>query len=247
MQFGLDHLWANADGIQRAVAVLLLVMSVASWYVIVLKSWGLARLQRFASAARSAFWQSRSLPEAINALGEEQDNPFRALVRAGADCAQHHQHNAQTLGDQMGRGEWIASGLRASIDETASKMQSGMSVLASVSSTAPFVGLFGTVWGIYHALVKIGAEGQASLDKVAGPVGEALIMTALGLAVAIPAALGYNALVRGNKSIMAKLNRFGYDLHAYFLTGSRVGQGTSAGAAQASIQRQSIVQAVGKS
>jgi len=102
--------------------------------------------------------------------------------------------------------------------------QSGMSILASVSSTAPFVGLFGTVWGIYHALVAIGLAGQASLDKVAGPVGEALIMTALGLAVAIPAALGYNALVRANKNIVSRLNRFGYDLHAYFLTGTRVGE-----------------------
>ena len=112
--------------------------------------------------------------------------------------------------------------MRNSIDEATSRMQGGLAVLASVGSTAPFVGLFGTVWGIYHALLAIGTAGQATIDKVAGPVGEALIMTALGLAVAIPAVLGYNALVRGNKRVLSKLNRFAHDLHAYFVTGSRV-------------------------
>jgi biopolymer transport protein ExbB len=222
-QFGLDHLWANADVVQKAVAILLVVMSAMSWYVIAFKSWSLVRLQKVAASAREAFWQSRSVAEGMDALGED-DTPFRALAQAGLDCSQHHRHHEGTLGGAMGRSEWMASGLRASIDESAAKMQSGMSILASVSSTAPFVGLFGTVWGIYHALVAIGLAGQASLDKVAGPVGEALIMTALGLAVAIPAALGYNALVRANKNIVSRLNRFGYDLHAYFLTGTRVGE-----------------------
>ncbi len=165
--------------------------------------------------------------EGLDALGNSAESPFAALVQAGVDASSHHRHHEGTLGGSMGRNEWIASGLRASIDESNARLQSGLSVLASVSSTAPFVGLFGTVWGIYHALVAIGLAGQASLDKVAGPVGEALIMTALGLAVAIPAALGYNALVRGNKSLVAKLNRFGYDLHAFFLTGSRVGDGAA--------------------
>ncbi|MFO1319180.1 MAG: MotA/TolQ/ExbB proton channel family protein [Burkholderiales bacterium] len=223
-QFGLEHLWENADGIQKAVAVLLVIMSAMSWYVIVMKALNLIRLQRVAGQARDTFWQARSVPEGLDALGGGNDNPFHALAQAGVDSAQHHRHHEGTLGGAMGRNEWIASGLRASIDESAAKLQNGMSVLASVSSTAPFVGLFGTVWGIYHALVAIGLAGQASLDKVAGPVGEALIMTALGLAVAIPAALGYNALVRGNKSLLSKLNRFGYDLHAYFLTGARVGE-----------------------
>ncbi len=222
-QFGLDHLWANADLVQQAVAVLLVIMSALSWYVIAFKSWTLARLQKPAAAARDAFWQTRSVAEGIDTLGDD-DNPFRQLAQAGLDSSHHHRHHEGTLGGAMGRSEWLLSGLRASIDDSASKLQSGMSILASVSSTAPFVGLFGTVWGIYHALVAIGLAGQASLDKVAGPVGEALIMTALGLAVAIPAALGYNALVRGNKTLVAKLNRFGYDLHAYFLTGTRVGE-----------------------
>ena len=108
-------------------------------------------------------------------------------------------------------------------------MQSGLAILASVGSTAPFIGLFGTVWGIYHALIAIGTSGQSTIDKVAGPIGEALIMTALGLAVAIPAVLGYNALVRGNKSILTRLNSFAHDLHAYFVTGARVSASAEAG------------------
>ena len=119
--------------------------------------------------------------------------------------------------------DWVTLELRNGVDEFTAKLQAGLAILASVGSTAPFVGLFGTVWGIYHALLSIGMSGQATIDKVAGPVGEALIMTALGLAVAIPAVLGYNALVRGNKGILGKVNRFAHDLHAYFVTGARVG------------------------
>jgi biopolymer transport protein ExbB len=128
----------------------------------------------------------------------------------------------QPLRDQLDVSDWVTRELRNSIDETTARLQGGMAVLASVGSTAPFVGLFGTVWGIYHALLGIGAAGQATIDKVAGPIGEALIMTALGLAVAIPAVLGYNALVRGNKGVLHKLNRFAHDLHALFVTGARV-------------------------
>jgi hypothetical protein len=126
---------------------------------------------------------------------------------------------------QLDLSDWVTRELRNSIDEFTARLQGGMAVLASVGSTAPFVGLFGTVWGIYHALMGIGVAGQATIDKVAGPIGEALIMTALGLAVAIPAVLGYNALVRGNKSVLHKLNRFAHDLHAYFVTGARVTRG----------------------
>ncbi|MEO6625024.1 MAG: MotA/TolQ/ExbB proton channel family protein, partial [Burkholderiaceae bacterium] len=125
--------------------------------------------------------------------------------------------------DNLDANDWITRCLHNSINASMAKLQSGLAILASVGSTAPFVGLFGTVWGIYHALMGISVAGQATIDKVAGPIGEALIMTALGLAVAIPAVLGYNALVRGNKSVVTELNRFGHDLHAYFLTGARVG------------------------
>ena len=138
----------------------------------------------------------------------------------------HHTAHQGHLHDQLSVSDWMMLSLRQAIDESSAKLQSGMAVLASVGSTAPFVGLFGTVWGIYHALVAIGTSGQASIDKVAGPVGEALIMTALGLAVAIPATFGYNALVRGNKTILAQLNKFGFDLHALFVTGSRSGTAT---------------------
>ena len=140
-------------------------------------------------------------------------------------AAAHHRATKAQLHDSLDASDWISRSLRNSIDATTGKLQSGLAILASVGSTAPFVGLFGTVWGIYHALVAIGTSGQSTIDKVAGPIGEALIMTALGLAVAIPAVLGYNALVRGNKSILIKLNSFAHDLHAYFVTGARVNQG----------------------
>ncbi|HSV46972.1 MAG TPA: MotA/TolQ/ExbB proton channel family protein, partial [Ramlibacter sp.] len=148
-------------------------------------------------------------------------NPFRALALEGREAAAHHNAQPQ-LHDSLDVSEWLTRSLRNSIDESTARLQAGLAVLASVGSTAPFVGLLGTVWGIYHALLAISAAGQATIDKVAGPIGEALIMTALGLAVAIPAVLGYNALVRGNKSVLTKLNRFAHDLHAYFITGARV-------------------------
>jgi biopolymer transport protein ExbB len=145
------------------------------------------------------------------------------LARAGQQASLHHRDTQPQLQDALDVSDWISRALRNSIDDSTARLQGGLAILASVGSTAPFVGLFGTVWGIYHALLGIGASGQATIDKVAGPIGEALVMTALGLAVAIPAVLGYNALVRGNKSILTKLNRFAHDLHAYFLTGARVG------------------------
>jgi biopolymer transport protein ExbB len=144
------------------------------------------------------------------------------LAQAGHEATAHHHSTKSHLHNTLDISDWISRALRNSIDDSTARFQAGLAILASVGSTAPFVGLFGTVWGIYHALVGIGAAGQATIDKVAGPIGEALIMTALGLAVAIPAVLGYNALVRGNKSILTKLNRFAHDLHAYFVTGARV-------------------------
>jgi len=133
-----------------------------------------------------------------------------------------HCDSVAALAQQLDVSDWVTRCLQRAIDEATAHLQSGLAVLASVGSTAPFVGLFGTVWGIYHALVQIGAAGQASIDQVAGPIGEALIMTALGLAVAIPAVLGYNALVRGNKQVIGRLNRFAHDLHALQITGARV-------------------------
>ena len=166
---------------------------------------------------------SRCRANGVTQLGTQAGNPFVQLAIAGREATAHHRHTQTQLHDTLDISDWISRTLRNSIDDSTARFQSGLAVLASVGSTAPFVGLFGTVWGIYHALMGIGVSGQATLDQVAGPIGESLIMTALGLAVAIPAVLGYNALVRGNKSILTKLNRFAHDLHSYFVTGARVG------------------------
>jgi biopolymer transport protein ExbB len=219
-EFGLVHLWNQGDIVTKSVAVMLLAMSLASWMVIIVKA---LDLQRFLRQSRriESFWHSADFADGLNKLGTDPANPFRALALEGREAAAHHNAQPQ-LHDSLGASDWLTRAMRNSIDESTARMQGGLAVLASVGSTAPFVGLFGTVWGIYHALLAIGTAGQATIDKVAGPVGEALIMTALGLAVAIPAVLGYNALVRGNKGVLAKLNRFAHDLHAYFVTGARV-------------------------
>lgn len=218
--YGVEALWAQGDIIIKSVAVMLLLMSVASWYVIIVRSWGLVRLRKPALAL-AAFWHTQSFAEGLQVLGENNDaNPFRQLAEEGQAALDHHANHKSDLHGHLPLADWLSSCLRGSIDETAERLQRGLAILASVGSTAPFVGLFGTVWGIYHALVGIGVSGQASIDKVAGPVGEALIMTAFGLAVAIPAVLGYNALSRGNRDILNKLNRFAHQLHAYLITGA---------------------------
>jgi biopolymer transport protein ExbB len=224
--FGLAHVWAQGDWIIRTVAITLLGMSIASWVVILVKTLGLRRHRAQALKVES-FWHSQDLAEGLRKLGPADDNPFHTLAQQGRDATQHMLHldgdDTRRLHDQLDPSEWVTRALRNAIDDFTAQLQSGLVVLASVGSTAPFVGLFGTVWGIYHALLGIGASGSASIDQVAGPIGEALIMTALGLLVAIPAVLGYNALVRGNKSVLHKLNRFAHDLHAYYVTGARVG------------------------
>jgi len=220
--FGLVHLWSQGDVVTRGVFVLLLAMSLASWMVIIVKALDLRRHLQQARRIES-FWHAADFADGLNKLGAEP-NPFRTLALEGREAAAHHNAQSQ-LHDSLDASEWLTRALRNSIDDATARLQSGLAVLASVGSTAPFVGLFGTVWGIYHALLSISAAGQATIDKVAGPIGEALVMTALGLAVAIPAVLGYNALVRGNKGVLNKLNRFAHDLHAYFVTGSRVASG----------------------
>jgi biopolymer transport protein ExbB len=221
-QFGLIPLWTQGDWVTRAVALLLLGMSLASWMVIVIKALDVIKLKSLGQGTE-AFWHSPDFATGLQTLGTPQDNPFVQLAQSGVDASAHHRNTQTQLHDTLDVSDWISRSLRNSIDDSTARLQSGLAILASVGSTAPFVGLFGTVWGIYHALMVIGASGQATIDKVASPIGEALIMTALGLAVAIPAVLGYNALVRGNKGVLTKLNRFAHDLHAYFLTGARVG------------------------
>lgn len=218
--YGIQALWEQGDLVIQGVAIILLLMSITSWYIILSRSVQSLRLRRAARAA-SRFWHAERFEEGLDLLGRVTDqNPFRHLAQEGAHARDHHVACRQELHGQLSLAEWLTASLRNAIDEAAERMQGGLSILASVGSTAPFVGLFGTVWGIYHALVSIGVSGQASIDKVAGPVGEALIMTAFGLAVAIPAVLGYNMLVRWNKGVLGQMNRFAHQLHAYFLTGS---------------------------
>jgi biopolymer transport protein ExbB len=246
-QFGLAHVWQQGDLVTRTVALILLGMSMASWLVILTKALNLRRHRQQARQAE-AFWHATDFEDGLRQLGDAEDNPFRQLAETGREATRHILRQDEPtlaapgtpprpqLHDQLDLSDWVTRELRSALDEFIARLQGGMAILASVGSTAPFVGLFGTVWGIYHALLGIGAAGQATIDKVAGPIGEALIMTALGLAVAIPAVLGYNALVRGHKAVQHKLNRFAHDLHALFVTGARVSQGgVAAGPAAAPV------------
>ncbi|WP_374488651.1 MotA/TolQ/ExbB proton channel family protein [Zoogloea sp.] len=220
--FDMAHIWAQGDAISHAVAIMLVLMSVASWSVMIVKAWNLMKLRQMSAQAK-AFWHATSFEAGLSTLTPTTaDNPFRDLAVRGSEAVQHHVTHQDELHGVLNLNDWLTSTLRQSIDESTSRFQAGLSILASVGSTAPFIGLFGTVWGIYHALIGIGSAGQATLDKVAGPVGESLVMTAGGLAVAIPAVLGYNALVRGNKEILGRLKHFAHDLHAYLVTGGKI-------------------------
>lgn len=234
--YDMAALWMQGDFVIKGIMLLLLLMSVASWYVIVTRTWRLMRLRRAARAAAD-FWHAQSFGEGLHILDAHgKDNPFYRLADEGKAAVDHHAMNRSDLHGQMSLAEWLTSSLRGSIDESVDRLQHGLSILASVGSTAPFVGLFGTVWGIYHALISIGNSGQVGIEKVAGPVGEALIMTALGLAVAIPAVLAYNALVRGNKGTLSRLNSFAHQLHAYFITGTPISRnGTTSSAAKPAV------------
>ena len=228
-QFGIAHVWAQGDFVTRSVAILLQIMSVASWVVIIVKALGLMKFKKYVKEAKD-FWHSEDFGAALNKLDADPANPFRYLALEGREAISHHRKTSAHLHDTLDVSDWVTRCLRNGINEFTARMQSGLAILASVGSTAPFVGLFGTVWGIYHALIVIGTTGQASIDKVAGPIGEALIMTAFGLAVAIPAVLGYNAIVRGNKGVLGALNSFAHDLHAFFVTGARLTVDTSSSA-----------------
>ncbi|MEM5387934.1 MotA/TolQ/ExbB proton channel family protein [Paraburkholderia phymatum] len=224
--YGIAHVWAQGDFVTRGIAVALLIMSVLSWSVIVIKSWHVMRLKRLTKNAEQAFWHADDFNDGVKKLGSDTsspaENPFLALALSGQEAADHHHQTQPHLHDRMDVSDWVTRCLKDTMDDSIARMQSGLAILASIGSTAPFVGLFGTVWGIYHALLTIGATGQSSIDQVAGPVGEALIMTAFGLFVAIPAVLGYNALTRANKAIVSRLSRFAHGLHAFFVTGARL-------------------------
>ncbi|WP_420542671.1 MotA/TolQ/ExbB proton channel family protein [Sphaerotilus sulfidivorans] len=212
--YGLAALWAGSDLVAKLVLLMMVVMSAASWYVIVVKWLEQQRMLRQARAAES-FWQAASVAQGAEQL--ERGSPLRFIAQAGVEASGKH---AGLLG-RIDLHTWITMSIQRAIERVQGRLQNGLALLATVGSTAPFVGLFGTVWGIYHALTAIGVAGQASIDKVAGPVGEALIMTAIGLAVAVPAVLGYNWLVRRNKAVMDEVRGFAADLHAVLLAEPR--------------------------
>jgi biopolymer transport protein ExbB len=212
--YGLDALWSQGDLVARATLMILAVMSVASWTILILKLVEQSALLRRAKAAEGGFWNAPSLRAAAETLAE--DSPFRVIALSGIAAVDRH---GESLLAKIDLHSWVSLSLQRSVGVILSRAQGGLSVLATVGSTAPFVGLFGTVWGIYHALTAIGIAGQASIDKVAGPVGEALIMTAIGLAVAVPAVLGYNLLTRRNKLVGEAVRGFASDLHSVLLVG----------------------------
>ena len=221
---GFASFLAQTDAVGKAALAVLLLMSVVSWYLIINKGIQLLTTRRRTARFLGIFWDASSL-QAVAAHLEEHhpDEPFSHLAWHGIVAARHHQrHGANKLNEAGSTSEFITRAMRRVIDEETSRFESGLAVLASVGSTAPFVGLFGTVCAVYHALISIGMSGQGTLDKVAGPVGEALIMTALGLAVAVPAVLAYNAFVRSNRVVLAKLDGFAHDLFAVLTTGSHV-------------------------
>jgi biopolymer transport protein ExbB len=222
-QLGLLHMLQSGGIVIILTAMTLLVMSIISWTVIIAKGLGVQRAKKQAAAVQN-FWHSTDLAHGLQALDTDsgQANPFKQLAVEGQSAMQHHRHSDKQLHDSLDLSDWMTGSLSNAIDDAKDRLSQGLALLASIGSTAPFVGLFGTVWGIYHALLTISDAGSAGLDKVAGPVGEAIVMTAFGLVVAIPAVLGYNALVRGNAFIIGKLNRFAYDLHAFYVTGNRI-------------------------
>ena len=200
-------------------------MSAASWTVIAVKVWRYAQGRRQSMRVMQGFWEASSFQQAVAQLDNAGENePFASLAASAQRALAHFQRQGQkVLGESLDFSEFVTRQLRNAIGRVTARLEWGQTLLASVGSTAPFVGLFGTVWGIYHALMSISGSGQATLDKVAGPVGEALIMTGLGLAVAIPAVLAYNGFTRRNRVILMELDGFAHDLHAWLITGARVG------------------------
>ena len=220
--YGIEALWTQSDYVGKGVFVILITMSLWSWLVMINKWLDQRMLRKVAVDAEKQFFGAGSMNEGIGRL-KGKINPFRDIAQDGMQAVEHHRKNAgRDVASNVELNDWVASHIEKRINMLQSSLQSGMVVLASVGATSPFVGLFGTVWGIYHALISISIAGQASLDKVAGPIGEALIMTAMGLAVAVPAVLGFNGLLRGNKSLMERANYFAHDVQAALLAGSRV-------------------------
>ena len=214
--YGLKALWTQGDAVAHTTLVIMTIMSMASWYVIITKLLEQRSMLRSGKSSAEAFWKAPSVKAGVGAL--EEGSAFRFIAEQGVKASDHHEG---TMVENIDKHTWISMSVDRAVGSIQNRLQDGMAILATVGSTAPFVGLFGTVWGIYNALVKIGISGQASIDKVAGPVGESLIMTAIGLAVAVPAVMGYNWLLRRNKAVMDQTKAFAGDLHNVLIAGKR--------------------------
>jgi len=216
--YGLAGLWNDGNVVSRGTLIVLIIMSLGSWFIILTKLWDQRNMKKSARIVEKQFWTAPSIKDGVERLKKGDD--FRFIAEDGLRSASHHEGR---LTDRIDLHEWITMSLQRATEVVNGKLSNGLAFLATVGSTAPFVGLFGTVMGILNALIAIGVAGQVSIDKVAGPVGEALIMTAIGLFVAVPAVLGYNWLLRRNKGLQDSLRNFSSDLHAYLVGGARVG------------------------
>ena len=217
--FGFAHLWASGDFVSHSVAYILIAMSVASWYLILAKAWDWYRARQAARCV-AGFWSATSFNEGLERLrAGGQDSPYAQLASQANCCNNDCEAATGRLASRFDPAEQMERALRQQLSSTQATMENGLTLLATTGATAPFVGLFGTVWGIYHALVAIGLSGQAALEKVAGPVGEALIMTAAGLAVALPAVFAYNTFTRANRLALGELDAFAHDLYSFFTVG----------------------------
>jgi biopolymer transport protein ExbB len=211
-ELGVKAIWDKSDTVAKFVLFILVVMSMGSWYILIVKFFEQRRLMKESKAATETFWNAGSLAQGMSTLHE--DSAFRFIAEGGLKATERH---GGLMGD-VDFNTWVTMSIQRATDNVNSRLGDGLAFLATVGSTSPFVGLFGTVWGIYHALVAIGQSGQSSLDKVAGPIGEALIMTAIGLAVAVPAVLSYNWLIRRNKTAMEQVRAFSSDLHSVLMS-----------------------------
>jgi biopolymer transport protein ExbB len=212
--FGIQAVWAGGF-VPRATLVILSLMSMGSWYIIITKLLDQMKIMKQSKETSAKFWKANSI--AAGSASLKEGSPFRFIAESGTKATQHHDG---ALLEQIDLSTWVTMSIQRAVEKVQSRLQDGLSFLATVGSTAPFIGLFGTVWGIYGALTNIGMTGNASIDKVAGPVGEALIMTAFGLFVAVPAVLGYNWLVRRNKSAMEDVRSFSADVHSVLISGA---------------------------
>jgi biopolymer transport protein ExbB len=226
--YGIEAMWEEGDFVNKGTIIILAIMSIGSWYIIITKLIDQQKIMRQSKEVQAKFWKAPSI--AAGSAQLKEGSPFRFIAETGTKATQHHDG---ALLEQIDLSTWVTMQIQRAVDRVQSRLQDGLSFLATVGSTSPFIGLFGTVWGIYNALTAIGMSGNASIDKVAGPVGEALIMTAFGLFVAVPAVLGYNWLVRRNKSVMEDVRSFSADVHSVLISGAMSTSNAAAGAKKA--------------